>query len=122
MRLETRDGPYCLTAELISMGDGLCVAVTGGRGHVGCVCLGVAHPGITNPAVPGATVSTVNVPGHRDGEAAARICKRLCAALGNEVAVVCGIHYDGLEKDGVERIMALADRLAGEILKQFPMK
>lgn len=111
MRLEISDGPFCLSAEIIPMGKDFCVAVTGGQGHVGSVCLGLAHPGLRDPDVFGATVSTVNVPGHRDGEVAGRICKRLSTAWGCAVAVVCGIHYDGLTEAEIARITALADRL-----------
>lgn len=67
MRTEARVNGVVLTAEVIPMGDDLCVAVTGGdRPHLGSVALAVPHPGITDPDLPSATVSTLNLPAHRD--------------------------------------------------------
>lgn len=67
MRVETHIGGVALTAEVIHMGENLCVVVTGGdQPHMGCVALAVPHPGISNPGLPSATVSALNLPAHRD--------------------------------------------------------
>lgn len=119
MRVEVRDGPYSLTARVVPMGNDLCVAVTGGLGHVGCAAVAVPHLGLTDPAQTSATVSTLNVTGHRDGMLAERISKRLSASLNCIAAVVCGVHFDGLEQREITRITKLADNLSQTILDRL---
>jgi len=95
MKIEVQVGEVILAAEVVPMGDDLCVAVTGGdRPHLGCAALAAPHPGISDPSVPSATVSTLNLPAHRDDRLAAGMAKRLSAALGRPAAVLCGVHFD----------------------------
>lgn len=119
MRFETREGPFSLTARVIPMGNDFCVTVTGGMGHVGCAAMAVPHPGLTDPAQTSATVSVLNAAGHRDGALAQRISKCLSASLGCTVAVVCGVHFDGLGQSEIARITRLADGLSRTILNHM---
>lgn len=107
-----------LTAELISLGEDLCVAVTGGdRPHLGCAALALPHPGITGPSIPSATVSTLNLPGHRDDQLANRMAKALSAALSHPVAVLCGVHFDRFSQQVLSEAEQAADVLCNEILR-----
>lgn len=116
MRFEAREDSFSLTARVIPMGKDFCVTVTGGLVHVGCAAMAVPHPGLTDPAQTSATVSVLNAAGHRDGALAQRISKRLSASLGCTVAVVCGVHFDGLGQMEIARITKLADTLSQTIL------
>lgn len=107
-----------LTAELVSLGEDLCVAVTGGdRPHLGCAALALPHPGITDPVIPSATVSTLNLPGHRDDQLANRMAKTLSAALSHPVAVLCGVHFDQFSPQVLSEAEQAADVLCNEILR-----
>lgn len=107
-----------LTAELIFLGEDLCVAVTGGdRPHLGCAALALPHPGITKPAIPSATVSTLHLPGHRDDQLANRMAKALSAALSHPVAVLCGVHFDQFSQQVLSDAEQAADVLCNEILR-----
>lgn len=120
MRAEACADGVILTAEVIPMGDDLCVAVTGGdRPHLGCAALAVPHPGITDPSLPSATVSTLNLPAHRDGYLADRMAKTLSAALAHPVAVVCGVHFDRFSPELARGAERAVDALCREILNRL---
>lgn len=116
MKVEACVHGVTLTAEVIAMGEDLCVAVTGGdRPHLGSVALAVPHPGITDPDLPSATVSTLNVPGHRDDQIANQMAKALSASLGRHVAVLCGVHFDHYSP----QLAADAEQAAAELCQQL---
>lgn len=116
MEIEAVSGSVRLRAVAVPMGEDLCVAVTGGdRPHIGCTSLAVPHPGISDPARPSATVSTLNLTAHRDGQIADQLAKLLSSALGRPVAVVCGVHFDHfsptLENDTHAAVQALSEAI-----------
>lgn len=118
MKTEIRFKNVLLTAEIIPMGRDLCVAVTGGdRPHLGCAALASPHPGITDPSVSSATVSTLNLPGHRDDRLADSIAKTLSSALSRPVAVLCGVHFDLFSPQLVIEAENAAKMLCDEILR-----
>lgn len=109
-----------LTAEVIFMGRDLCVAVTGGDApHLGCAALAIPHPGISDPSRSSATVSTLNLPAHRDGEIANEMAKTLCIALGHPIAVLCGIHFDSISPALVQDVHETAAELSRQILSRI---
>lgn len=117
MRTEARVNGVVLTAEVIPMGDDLCVAVTGGdRPHLGCAALAIPHSGITDPDLPSATVSTLNLPAHRDDALANGMAKTLSAALGQPVAVLCGVHFDQFSPEIASDARRAAEELCRQIL------
>lgn len=125
MRAQSRVNGVLLTAEVIPMGEDLCVAVTGGdRPHLGCAALALPHPGITDPTAPSATVSALNLPAHRDDRVAGGMAKTLSAALARPVAVLCGIHFDHfspqLAADTERAAAELCDEILGLLEKKAP--
>lgn len=119
MKTEVRVNGVTLTAEVIPMGEDLCVAVTGGdRPHLGSAALAVPHPGITDPSLPSATVSTLNLPGHRDDHLANRMAKALASALERPAAVLCGVHFDRFSPQLAADAERAADLLCAQILEQ----
>lgn len=120
MRAESSIDGVTLTAEVIPMGEDLCVVITGGdRPHVGCVTLAVPHPGISDPSLPSATVSTLNLRAHRDDLLAGPIAKSLSAVLGRPVAVVCGVHFECFSPELAAKVKQAEKELSREILKQL---
>ena len=120
MRIEASVQNVALSAEAVRMGEDLCVVLTGGdRPHLGCAALAVPHPGISDPDRPSATVSTLNVPAHRDGDIANLVAKELSSALGCHVAVVCGIHFDRFSPELAETVVQAARRLSGLIVQSL---
>lgn len=120
MRLSAERGAMRLEAEVVPMGADLCVVVTGGeRPHLGSAALGTPHANITDGVSPSATVSVLNLTGHRDGVLAERMCKRLSAALGRHVLVACGVHTDGLGAGGIADAVDAAQALTEQIVERF---
>lgn len=120
MRVETHIGGVTLTAEVITMGEDLCVVITGGdQPHMGCVAMAVPHPGISDPSLSSATVSTLNLPAHRDDLLADPMAKSLSAVLGRPVAVVCGVHFECFTPELAAKAKQAEEELGHEILKQF---
>ena len=118
MKFTVGRGKLQLSAQVIPMGDDVCVAVWGGeRPHIGCSCLAAPHPSLLGDGSASATVSTLNLPGHRDDQVAVPLAKRLCAAMGRPVAVVCGFHIDHAGPDDIRRVLLLADEL-GQMVRQ----
>lgn len=111
-------GAFPLTAQVCAAGEDLSVTVFGGtRPHVGCVCLAVPRPSLTGDGSISATVSTLNLTGHKDDEIASRFAAAL-AKSGNRVCVVtCGIHADGLTGAELETIRSGAQTLLEQLLK-----
>lgn len=119
MKAEVCAGRVTLTAQLLPMGEDWCLVVTGGdRPHLGCAAVAVPHPGISDPSMPSATVSTLNLPGHRDDHLANRIAKTLSAGLGRSVAVLCGVHFDSFSPEMISDGERAADELCRLVLER----
>lgn len=118
MEFQRQRGRFTLTAQAIPMGQDLCVAVWGGdRPHVGCAALAAPHPSLRGDGSPSATVSTLNLPAHRDDGIANAMARRLSTELGRPVAVVCGVHADGASGEDIRTLLDLARLLGEDILR-----
>ena len=98
-----------LLAEVAWLDEGAHVLVTGGtRSHVGAVtvCEG------------GQLLSHVQRPGHRDGEISLRWAKELSKQWHCCVTVACGVHYDGVNKEMIQKILAQAEEMLAQILRE----
>lgn len=90
-----------LTAAVLPMGEDLLVSVSGGDApHIGCAALATLRESLSDPGRQSATVSTLNVVGHKDDAVANRMVLRIAAALGVQVAAVCGIHVNCIADAG----------------------
>ena len=86
-------GPARLEIVVVDTGKGFSVTITGGDDpHIGAVALAVAHPSPAAPDRPSATVSTVQVPGHKDGLVAGPVAEQLARQTRHTVSVAAGIH------------------------------
>ena len=86
-------GSSRLEIVMVDTGEGLSVTIVGGTApHIGAVALAVAHPSPSDPDRPSATVSTVQVPGHKDGLVAGPVAEQLARQTRRTVSVAAGIH------------------------------
>lgn len=103
-------GEFCLasqalgrsiTARVVRLDAGIAVLLTGGeRFHIGAsACAG-----------PEGAVE-VALPGHREDVLCRQWAARLSEVSGAQVWVACGVHYDGLSRKGLERVMEACERL-----------
>ncbi|WP_195276550.1 hypothetical protein [Anaerotruncus rubiinfantis] len=107
-----------LSARVIPMGEDLCVAVWGGdRPHIGCAAVGVPRESLCGGGGKSATISTLNLTGHKDDAVANLVADRLASARGRPAAVVCGVHIDGITREQIACVCELAKALAEQILQ-----
>ncbi|MFQ5692537.1 MAG: proteasome assembly chaperone 4 family protein [Nitrospinota bacterium] len=106
-----------LRLEARWQGADLAVRLYGGsRPHIGSVVLAVPRPSLRDPSKTSATASVLNRPGHQDEWPARRLAESLASRLRTNVAVFCGIHYDGLDDDRIEELKRRCEALAEEVL------
>lgn len=114
------DEGITLEALGVELGDDLLLAVTGGeRHHIGSASVSVPRPSLLDPSKMSSTTSTINLVGHKDNFAGDRISGQLSAALNKNVVVVCGIHVDNIGSEGIDRVLALTDRLIEQLLEAY---
>ncbi len=97
-----------VTALVLLTDEGITVTICGGdRPHTGAV--GVADPD--------GKCTVTEFPGHKEGVVCERWTAALAAAGCLPAVVTAGIHYDGLDRAGIEAVLALTDDLLAEALR-----
>jgi hypothetical protein len=108
-------GRISIELRAVEVGDGLLVAITGGKAHIGAAAVGISYGSL-------ATSSVITVPGHRDDRVAKDAAEKLSKASGKTVVVVAGIHYNDMSREEIGDALRLCDELveglAGEICKR----
>ena len=102
-RVRNRD--ICLTVR--RMGRDYLVAVAGGDApHIGAVALADADG-----------ARRVERATHQEGDLAATLAERASARLGRCMAVVCGIHYEGITRPEIKAVLDAVQSMADEWLE-----
>ena len=113
------DGGLSIHYRLERLGGDLLLTVTGGAAHIGCVVLATHRQSLTDSA----DSSVLNRSGHKDEFLLRALAERLSAVAGCAVAAVGGVHYDGLDQQGLrsaahieQQALAQAEDWAAELL------
>jgi hypothetical protein len=104
-----------LRATVGSLGNDVCVTVTGGEGHIGSVSVAIPRPSLSESGKHSATVSTFNVTGHLDDVIGDAFAKRIASKLRCRVAVICGVHFDDFTPGMADEVQEAANRLLDEV-------
>ncbi len=108
---------FPIRLEACWQGTDLAVRLYGGdRPHVGSVVFAVVRPSLQDPDITSSTASVLNRPGHQDEWPARRIAEEFSSRLKTNVAVLCGIHYDDLDREQIEDVKRLCESLARKVL------
>lgn len=117
------DGGLSIHYRLERLGGDLLLTVTGGAAHVGCVVLATHRQSLTGSGTDSADSSVLNRSGHKDEFLLRALTERLSAVAGCAVAAVGGVHYDGLDQQGLrsaahieQQALAQAEDWAAELL------
>ena len=98
-----------IIARLLWAGVDLTVLISGGDlPHIGSVT--VAHWQEER-----VILTTTLLPSHREDAVSEPFAKVLAECTGHTVTVLCGVHYDGITREGIAEVLAAADRLLEEI-------
>lgn len=107
-----------IVAQAERMGNDLCVMVTGGEEpHFGSVSLGISRKSLTGSGETSATVSTMNMTGHKDDAVGNRFAERLAVAFECRAIVSCGIHYEGAEAKDLSVIRDSTEDLLNKLIQ-----
>jgi gallate decarboxylase subunit D len=82
---------------VISMGNDLCVLITGGeRPHLGAVGIAQVRPSTHDPHKLTSSTSVLTLFGHKEDSVVYKAAPALAAKLNKNVVVCCGIHVDNI--------------------------
>lgn len=96
-----------LTAQAVRLPSGLQVGIYGGT---------LPHIGAVSVAGPQGEAATQQFPGHRDGVVSGRWAEALSEAGYRPAVVTAGIHYDGLSREQIAKVVELTDDMLSELL------
>jgi len=114
------DAGFELRATVIIHDSGdVTLVVTGGRDHVGAVALAVPRPSLEDPERASATTSVLTMLGHKEDVLVKEVGELVAAASGRSVAVVGGVHYDGLTPEQLQVLRRLWRSLAERVVRQI---
>jgi hypothetical protein len=109
MLLSVGEGKYCIELKCLYIGrDRLFILTNAKGGHIGAVTLAEKKG-----------LQTVCKSGHRDDVVSQSVAEILVAALGEDIAVVCGIHIDHATKEEIETLVVNAQQCATHYLKEY---
>jgi len=114
---EAGEGRCRVFLEAALTPDGVSVNLFGGeRPHIGAVALCFPWPLACNPAKTDITSAVLPVPGHKDGELAGELAKKIARACRLPVAMVAGLHIDHALPHEIERLVEASHRAAEELI------
>ncbi len=110
--VEVNEGDVALNMEGVFSGEDLTLIVQGGtRPHIGSVSIAEYRESLKGDGAASATVSTINLLGHKDDIVGNKIAYETAKAMGKTCVVTCGIHFDGVTAPEIENIRILSDKL-----------
>ena len=111
---------YNLEASAVWIGPDLLVYIWGGEApHIGAVAMATPRPSLADPSVTSSTASVFTYVGHKEGALAKRTAEALSAALQTKVVVTAGIHWDGLDRTGIEQVVDNSKALLALLLAEL---
>ena len=111
---QTSDAAYRLHAQAVFVGADLLVYVWGGtRPHIGAIAAAQPRPSLANPQVTSATASVITFLGHKEDSVVKEVGEALAAALGANVVVTAGMHWDDIDAAGIAAVNAGCKELIG---------
>lgn len=114
--VRTQKGTYDIEAWVMSIGDDLLVAISGGeRPHIGAVSVAQPRPSLKDAGKMSASASVFCMVGHKEDNLAKDVSEMLAASLNKAVVVTAGIHWDNLNDVGIE-IVNQNSRLLVELI------
>lgn len=102
---------FSLMAQVIPVGQDLCVIVTGGTAHIGSISTAIPYPNLDTSSSHRSILSTFCMAGHKDNQISAHFSATLAERLGKNVTVLCGIHYDNASPQDIQMLLSLSTEL-----------
>ncbi|MBT7956948.1 MAG: hypothetical protein HN731_17255 [Rhodospirillaceae bacterium] len=104
--VHSSDVIYTVFAEAVKIGNDYLVYLWGGEApHIGAVAAAQPRPSLVDPAETSASSSVLTYLGHKEDIVAKQVAEDLSSALDENVVVTAGIHWDNIEKTGIEKVV-----------------
>ena len=108
---------YCLQGTIIFLDNNdVIVVVSGGEDHIGAISLAVPRPSLLDQNCLSATSSILTMIGHKEDELIKYVGEKVAAATKRNVAVIAGVHYEGLSLADLEILRELWTSLTDKII------
>tara|TARA_B100000315_G_scaffold251831_1_gene287345 strand:+ start:90 stop:506 length:417 start_codon:yes stop_codon:yes gene_type:complete len=105
--VRSSDVKYTVCAEAVKIGNDYLVYLWGGEApHIGAVAAAQPRPSLVDPAQTSASSSVLTYVGHKEDIVAKQVAEDLSSALDENVVVTAGIHWDNIEKAGIEKVVS----------------
>lgn len=115
--LETPCLDSALRAQAEFIGADLWVAVSGGPApHIGSVSVAVPRESLSGNRQTSATVSTINLVGHKDDAVGNLFAARLASVFHCHTSVSCGIHFENPSPEDIGQIVSAAEALLSKLV------
>ena len=119
-RVKTERQVYDLEAFVRKIGRDLLVAIWGGeRPHIGAVAVAQPRPSLKDAGLRSATASVFCYPGHKDDIIAKEAAEKISSDLNANVTVTAGMHWDGIDEEGIKEVIANGRHLVDLIIERI---
>ncbi|MGN1405219.1 MAG: hypothetical protein ACI4WM_03040 [Erysipelotrichaceae bacterium] len=98
------------------IGNDYLIVVEDGISHIGTTVMAVPY---LKDGVAHATLSTINLTGHKDDEIATMYAKKLCELSGKVCVCICGVHFDNISEERISLIMNKAKQKLKEMEDEY---
>mgnify|MGYP000918059651 CR=1 FL=1 len=98
-----------LNLRAVSMGNDLCIILTGGEAHLGAVTSGSGD----------IQLKTVSMGNHKEHYVTEKIGKILRGKFSESFVICCGIHFDNITKNEIQDIISLSGDMTEDLLKEL---
>ena len=110
LRWRTQSSRMVLDFTCFSMGEDLCVLITGGeRPHLGAVGIAQVRPNTRDAARLTTSTSVLTLFGHKEDAVVYRAAPALAVKLNMNVVVCCGIHVDNIRPEEMQFVSEAVD-------------
>lgn len=123
LRFKTEGKTYDLEAFVKLVGSDLLVVIWGGqKPHIGAAAMAQPRSNLKDTNSKGESASVLCLPGHKDDIIAKAVAEKIATSLSLNVTVTTGIHWDHLDRDGINCIIDNSHALTEMIIDKFLKK
>lgn len=105
-KLSQKCGRIDISLEARLIGQDLLIVMSGGRSHIGCICVKSGNEILLD----------FSLSGHKDYLAAREILDTVSSHCPGVTVVCGGIHFDGISKTEIEMVLKTCRRLAQKLV------
>ncbi|RLB08239.1 MAG: hypothetical protein DRG50_00450 [Deltaproteobacteria bacterium] len=119
-KISEKEGDLEVFAQVEVIGDDLLVILWGGtEPHIGAIGMAQPRPSLKDPRTMSATSSVFTFLGHKEDIVVKEISEGLASKLNRKVVVVAGMHWEGLQDEGIGGVVRICRRIKEKVLQKM---